>query len=178
MKRWNWPTTILYIKHKKANLKQGCSKLVGKKRKASSEGWSGGLNCPIGTGEKKCTGMPLSERAELLALGTTPRAVRQRAAGSPGPEALAQTRIAPGQPSWVQFNEVIPRREITGHPKSRRPGSPRNLPFSSPGLHSPDPSRCPGCGPPPSPGDRAPRSAAQGNARRVDTARSEALKSD
>lgn len=64
MKRWNWPTTILYIKHKKANLKQGCSKLVGKKRKASSEGWSGGLNCPIGTGEKKCTGMSLSERAE------------------------------------------------------------------------------------------------------------------
>lgn len=53
MKRWNWPTTILYIKHKKANLKQGCSKLVGKKRKAPTGGWSGGLNCPIGTGKKK-----------------------------------------------------------------------------------------------------------------------------
>lgn len=52
MKRWNWPTTILYIKHKKANLKQGCSKLVGKKRKAPTGGWSGGLNCPIGTGKK------------------------------------------------------------------------------------------------------------------------------
>lgn len=53
MKRWNWPTTILYIKHKKANLKQGCSKLVGKKRKAPTGGWSGGLNCPIGTEKKK-----------------------------------------------------------------------------------------------------------------------------
>lgn len=52
MKRWNWPTTILYIKHKKANLKQGCSKLVGKKRKAPTGGWSGRLNCPTGMGKK------------------------------------------------------------------------------------------------------------------------------
>lgn len=59
MKRWNWPTTILYIKHKKANLKQRCSKLVGKKRKAPSEGWSGGLNCPFGTGEEMHWHVPL-----------------------------------------------------------------------------------------------------------------------
>lgn len=58
MKRWNWPTTILYIKHKKANLKQGCSKLVGKKRKAPTGGWSGGLNCPIGTGKKNALACP------------------------------------------------------------------------------------------------------------------------
>lgn len=76
MKRWNWPTTILYIKHKKANLKQGCSKLVGKKRKAPTGGWSGGLNCPVGTGKgkkkKNSLACPSPEGAELPALGTTP----------------------------------------------------------------------------------------------------------
>lgn len=75
MKRWNWPTTILYIKHKKANLKQGCSKLVGKKRKAPTGGWSGGLNCPIGTvKKKKCTGMSLSRVSRAAGPRHQPRA--------------------------------------------------------------------------------------------------------
>lgn len=96
MKRWNWPTTILYIKHKKANLKQGCSKLVGKKRKAPSEGWSGGLNCPIGTGEKMHWHVPL--RASGAAgprhyspggHGTGGSVAPNPAAATPGLEALA-----------------------------------------------------------------------------------------
>lgn len=99
MKRWNWPTTILYIKHKKANLKQRCSKLVGKKRKAPSEGWSGGLNCPIGTGEE----MHWHVRPEPAELQALPSALPPGGHGTRGPEALAQTRITPGQPSWVQF---------------------------------------------------------------------------
>lgn len=99
MKRWNWPTTILYIKHKKANLKQRCSKLVGNKRKAPSEGWSGGLNCPFGTGEEMHWHVPLG------ASGAGPRHYLGMAQG-PGPEALAQTRMAPGQPRWGQFMKL------------------------------------------------------------------------
>lgn len=113
MKRWNWPTTILYIKHKKANLKQGCSKLVGKKRKAPTGGWSGGLNCPIGGGE--ITGMSLSpERAELPDLGNTPGRARPRGPGSPaaatpGPEAFAQPAppARKGDPTAAELDRFI-----------------------------------------------------------------------
>lgn len=131
MKRWNWPTTILYIKHKKANLKQGCSKLVGKKRKAPTGGWSGGLNCPIGTGEKKkkeknVLACPSPERAELPDPGTTPgpgtaeraRQPRLPAAASagkplppqPGGVCAPRERGAPGSPAGYSFRRLS-RRE-------------------------------------------------------------------
>lgn len=131
MKRWNWPTTILYIKHKKANLKQRCSKLVGNKRKAPSEGWSGGLNCPFGTGEEMHWHVPLG------ASGAGPRHYPGTAQGT-RPGGARTDPNGPGAAEMGTVYEVIPRREMTGQPKSRRAGSPRNPQHSSsPGLHCP-----------------------------------------
>lgn len=102
MKRWNWPTTILYIKHKKANLKQGCSKLVGKKRKAPTGGWSGGLNCPIGTGKKKRSGMSVSQREGLPDLGTA--GLRHSPGGHATAEALRDA--VPALPEGAGISEA------------------------------------------------------------------------
>lgn len=126
MKRWNWPTTILYIKHKKANLKQRCSKLVGKKRKAPSEGWSGGLNCPIGTGEEMHWHVPLGASGAAGARHYPGRA-RQRGPGRPGPR--RSHRPEPTQSSRAGYSF----KKLSGggrSPKSRRPGSPRYPPSS------------------------------------------------
>lgn len=106
MKRWNWPTTILYIKHKKANLKQGCSKLVGKKRKAPTGGWSGGLNCPVGTGKGKKKRKihwhaPLPRERSCRPSAPPPGRERLKGPGSPGPEACTQPSLTPRQRSWV-----------------------------------------------------------------------------
>lgn len=130
-----------------------------------------GSTAPLGQG-KKCTGMSLSERAELLALGTAPGG-HGRGARQPRP---GGARTDPNRPRAAELGTVLRSYPAEGH---HRPAhttaawlSPKSAFLLPPrGCISPTP---PAAAPP----DRAPQSAAQGNARRVDTARSEALKSD
>lgn len=171
MKRWNWPTTILYIKHKKANLKQRCSKLVGKKRKAPSEGWSGGLNCPIGTGEEMHWHVPpRASGAAGPTLGTTPGRARHRDPPAPARRRSHRPESPQGSRAGYSFKKLSRG--------GRSPVSPKHGGPALPETRLPRPRGCVRPTPPAAPPDRAPRSAAQGNARRVDTARSQALKSD
>lgn len=158
MKRWNWPTTILYIKHKKANLKQRCSKLVGKKRKAPSEGWSGGLNCPFGTGEEMHWHVPLRASG---AAGPRhyPRPGTAEGARQPRPGGACTDQNRPGA---AELGTVLRSYSAERDHRSAQIMAARNpLHFSSLGLHSPDPSRCPGCGLPPRGPGTAERSARQ-----------------
>lgn len=145
MKRWNWPTTILYIKHKKANLKQGCSKLVGKKRKAPTGGWSGGLNCPIGTEERKnALACPSPDRVKRRTSAPPPGRARPKGLDNPTEvnHSAAQTAAALALPEAV-------------HPETRLP-PPRGC-IRPP---APSPPTAPGYGLPGGPGT-AERSARQ-----------------
>lgn len=191
MKRWNWPTTILYIKHKKANLKQGCSKLVGKKRKAPTGGWSGGLNCPIGTRKKKKMHwhVPLPRERSCRTSAPPPGRARPRGPGSPGaPPQPAAGKPLPPRPGGVCTAWPRPTPPGKGNPTPAEPGtvlrgypaevdhrsaritaarlSPEGIAalkraFLLPGVAFAHPSRCPGLRPPPGGPGTAKRSARQ-----------------
>lgn len=116
LKRWNWPTTILYIKHKKANLKQGCSKLVGKKRKAPAGGVGGkrersaGAQLPrrAGTGAAVCPCPPAAERG---CPAPRPPGAVCTARGCPGPGPAWGHRGGRAGPG---FGGVFPWRKRSG----------------------------------------------------------------
>lgn len=146
MKRWNWPTTILYIKHKKANLKQRCSKLVGKKRKAPSEGWSGGLNCPFGTGEEMHWHVPLGASAAAGPRHYTPGEHSREGPAAPARGRLHRPELPQGSRAGYSFKKLS-RGE-------RSPVSPNHGGPALPGTRCIPPPR--GCTPPTPPAAPAP----------------------